>query len=203
MRKLQKQYSADFKARVVVSALSEDRTLNEMASRSPDDALEADLYEQIGRLKVELEWLKKWGPGLEERRAMIELGPPEISVRRQRPAQIRSTVVRRTGSASDLEKATEIATYMVMKFGMSEKIGRVSYGFENERQNQKPRSEETKKAIDAEVNSFVEDAYQTARTTLESNWEVFKAAAEELRTKETLRGEDFDRLIPKAKNPGK
>ncbi len=100
MRKLQKQYSADFKARVVVSALSEDRTLNEMASRSPDDALEADLYEQIGRLKVELEWLKKWGPGLEERRAMIGLGPPEISVRRQRPAQIRSTVVRRTGSAS-------------------------------------------------------------------------------------------------------
>ncbi len=108
-----------------------------------------------------------------------------------------------SGAANDLEKATEIATYMVMKFGMSEKIGLVSYGFENERQNQKPRSEETKKAIDAEVNSFIEDAYQTARTTLESNWEVFKAAAEELRTKETLRGEDFDRLIPKAKNPGK
>ena len=114
MRKLQKQYSADFKARVVLEALREDRTLNEMAShyevhptaitrwkkqaleglpgvfsapmtgRTPDDALESDLYEQIGRLKVELEWLKKrWGPGLEERRAMIELGPPEISVRRQ------------------------------------------------------------------------------------------------------------------------
>ena len=133
MRKLQKQCSADFKARVVVSALREDRMLNKMASRyevhptaitrwkkqaleglpgvfsapmtgrSPDDALEADLYEQIGRLKVELGWLKKrWGPGLEERRAMIELGHPEISVRRQRPAQIRSTVVQRTGSASAL-----------------------------------------------------------------------------------------------------
>ncbi len=53
-----------------------------MTGRSPDDALEADLYEQIGRLKVVLEWLKKrWGPGLEERRAMIELGQacPEIS----------------------------------------------------------------------------------------------------------------------------
>jgi len=89
MRKLRNQHSADFKARVVLAALREDRTLNEMAShyevhptaitrwkkqaleglpgvfsapakgQSPDDALQADLYEQIGRLKVELEWLKK------------------------------------------------------------------------------------------------------------------------------------------------
>ncbi len=89
MRKLRKQHSPDFKARVVLAALREDRTLNDMAShyevhptaitrwkkqaleglpglfsapvkgQSPDDALQADLYEQIGRLKVELEWLKK------------------------------------------------------------------------------------------------------------------------------------------------
>ena len=89
MRKLRKQHSPDFKARVVLAALREDRTLNEVATRyevhptaitrwkkqaleglpgvfsdpargqSGDDGLQADLYEQIGRLKVELEWLKK------------------------------------------------------------------------------------------------------------------------------------------------
>ncbi len=106
-----------------------------------------------------------------------------------------------SGAANDLEKATEIARYMVMKFGMSDKIGLVSYGFEGDRQNQKPMSEATSKAIEAEVKSLVQDAYQTARATLQNNWEIFKAAAEELRTKETLRGEDFDRLIPKAQRP--
>ncbi len=105
-----------------------------------------------------------------------------------------------SGASNDLEKATEIARYMVMKFGMSDKIGLVSYGFENERQNQKPMSEETSKALEAEIRSLVEQAYHTARKTLENNWETFKAAAEELKQKETLRGEDFDRLIPKAKN---
>lgn len=89
MRNLRKQHSADFKARVALAALREDRTLNEVAThygvhpsaitrwkkqaleglpgvfsapvrgQSTDDRLQADLYEQIGRLKVELEWLKK------------------------------------------------------------------------------------------------------------------------------------------------
>ena len=89
MRNLRKQHSADFKARVALTALKEDRTLNELAShyevhpsaitrwkkqalaglpgvfsapakgQSSDSALQSDLYEQIGRLKVELEWLKK------------------------------------------------------------------------------------------------------------------------------------------------
>ena len=89
MRKLRKQHSPDFKARVVLAALREDRTLNEVAARfeihptaitrwkkqaleglpgvfsgpargqNGDDELQADLYEQIGRLKVELDWLKK------------------------------------------------------------------------------------------------------------------------------------------------
>ncbi|MEK6537378.1 MAG: IS3 family transposase [Actinomycetota bacterium] len=56
-------------------------------SRKDEAAAEvqqAGLYEQIGRLKVELDWLKKSSLlGLEERRVMIQIGHPEISVRRQ------------------------------------------------------------------------------------------------------------------------
>jgi putative transposase len=48
------------------------------------EALQADLYEQIGRLKVELEWLKKKLPDtIEAKRIMIEHDHPKISVRRQ------------------------------------------------------------------------------------------------------------------------
>jgi putative transposase len=46
--------------------------------------LETDLYEQIGRLKMELEWLKKKLPlDLESKRTLIELNHPELSIRRQ------------------------------------------------------------------------------------------------------------------------
>lgn len=106
-----------------------------------------------------------------------------------------------SGASNDLEQATKIARYMVMKFGMSEKAGLVSYGFENERQAARPSSEKMRQSIENEVKALIQEAYHTARTTLESHWEIFKAAAEELKAKETLRGEDFDRLIPKAKNP--
>jgi len=48
------------------------------------EALQSELYEQIGRLKMDLEWLKKRLPGtVEANRAMIERGHSEVSVRRQ------------------------------------------------------------------------------------------------------------------------
>ena len=108
-----------------------------------------------------------------------------------------------SGASNDLEQATKIARHMVMKFGMSEKVGLVSYGFENDRQNPRPASEEMNRLIEAEVKALVQDSYVLARQTLQSNWEIFKTIAEELKKKETLRGEDFDRLIPKAKNSQK
>ena len=47
-------------------------------------AREAELYEQIGRLRMELEWLKKtWHPSIEDRRAMIEPQHPHLGIRRQ------------------------------------------------------------------------------------------------------------------------
>jgi len=52
-------------------------------TRQQREAQEAELYEQIGRLKVDLEWLKKLPVTVEARRAIIEIALPEISVRRQ------------------------------------------------------------------------------------------------------------------------
>ena len=54
------------------------------AGASDTEAVQAELYEQIGRLKMELEWLKKKSPpSLEQQRTLIEVGHPELSVRRQ------------------------------------------------------------------------------------------------------------------------
>jgi putative transposase len=48
------------------------------------EADKAELFEQIGRLKMELEWLKKKSPpSAEQRRPLIEVDPPQLSVRRQ------------------------------------------------------------------------------------------------------------------------
>jgi putative transposase len=48
------------------------------------EAREAELYEQIGRLKMELEWMKKkLPPSAERKRPLIEVGHPDLSVRRQ------------------------------------------------------------------------------------------------------------------------
>src|SRR5262249_33759959 len=55
-----------------------------MATSGDAEAREAELYEQIGRLKMELEWLKKKvPPSAERKRPLIEVGHPELSVRRE------------------------------------------------------------------------------------------------------------------------
>ena len=109
-----KQHTAAFKAQVAVAAVKGDRTINELAShfgvhptlihggrnscwlgprrlrqRRPVGAADAEvrqaeLYEQIGRLKMDLEWLKKKLPHSAERlRPLIEVGHAKLSVRRQ------------------------------------------------------------------------------------------------------------------------
>src|SRR5229473_292424 len=68
-----KSHSAAFKAQVALAALKGDA-----------EARQAELYEQIGRLKMELEWLKKkLPPSADSKRPLIDAGHPELSVRRQ------------------------------------------------------------------------------------------------------------------------
>src|ERR1700709_1968517 len=70
-----------------------------------------------------------------------------------------------SGASDDFKKVTAMATAMVTRFGMSRKIGYLSFD-ENQEQLHKPFSEETAKSIDGEVRRIVEDAYKQCHDLL-------------------------------------
>lgn len=107
-----------------------------------------------------------------------------------------------TGAGNDIERATAMARKMVCSWGMSEVLGPLSYG---ERDNEiflgkdlvhhKNFSEETSRQIDAEVRKIVESAYRRARSILEGEREALELVAKALLERETISGEDIDRLL--------
>jgi len=107
-----------------------------------------------------------------------------------------------TGASNDLQKATETARAMVMRFGMSEKIGRVAYGGD-EREvflgrdfgREKNYSEKTAEAIDVEVKRFIEAAYKQAKTLLTANKKKLDLLAKTLLEKEVIEGDELDALL--------
>jgi cell division protease FtsH len=107
-----------------------------------------------------------------------------------------------TGAANDLEQATEWAHRMVCKFGMSSKLGPVAYGNEDgdvflgrDFVSRKDYSEKKAEEIDEEVSEILNERYQTARDTLESNRETLDRIAEALLERETLQYEDMKALV--------
>jgi cell division protease FtsH len=107
-----------------------------------------------------------------------------------------------TGASNDLQKATETARAMVMRFGMSEKIGRVAYGGD-EREvflgrdfgREKNYSEKTAEAIDVEVKRFIEAAYKQAKVLLTANKKKLDLLAKTLLEKEVIEGDELDALL--------
>jgi cell division protease FtsH len=107
-----------------------------------------------------------------------------------------------TGAGNDIERATAMARKMVCSWGMSEVLGPLSYG---ERDNEiflgkdlvhhKNFSEETSRQIDAEVRKLVEAAYRRARSILENEREGLEFVAKALLERETITGDDIDRLL--------
>lgn len=70
--------------KVVLEALPQLLSRRRGTTAKDEEALKAALYQQIGQLKVELDWLKKkWARSVEEKRALLELGHPQLSLRRQ------------------------------------------------------------------------------------------------------------------------
>jgi cell division protease FtsH len=105
-----------------------------------------------------------------------------------------------TGALNDLERVTKQAYAMVSYFGMSHKIGNLSY-YDSTGQNEysfnKPYSEKTAELIDKEVKEIVDQAYTKAKQILKENQEKLTELAELLLEKEVIFGEDLERIFGK------
>jgi cell division protease FtsH len=107
-----------------------------------------------------------------------------------------------TGSSNDIEKATHLARRMVTEFGMSDKLGPLSFGKRDEliflgREigEQRNYSDEIAKQIDEEVRALVDRAYERATHVLETHRHRLEALAQKLIAEESVDGEGFESLF--------
>ncbi|MDP4007267.1 MAG: AAA family ATPase, partial [bacterium] len=107
-----------------------------------------------------------------------------------------------TGPSNDLEKAAEIARSLVKEFGMSEKLGPVTFGDREEGMFMGRRapesqnySEKVAEIIDKEVSKLLENARKTAEKILKRKKATLEKIAKILIEKETIEREEFERLV--------
>ena len=104
-----------------------------------------------------------------------------------------------SGVTGDIRQATAIARRMIMDWGMSDKLGFIFYGEDENKAGMlgSPReySEETAKSIDAEVKALIDRLYEEAKITLAANRDKVEAIAKALMQFETLDGIDIDRIM--------
>ena len=107
-----------------------------------------------------------------------------------------------TGAGNDLERATDLARKMVTEWGMSDKLGPLTFGKKEEQiflgreiARHKDYSEKTAVDIDEEVKRIVLDAYATAKTLLLENSELLDIFAKALLERETMDGPEIEALI--------
>jgi len=107
-----------------------------------------------------------------------------------------------TGALSDLEKITKQAYAMVSYFGMSEKVGNISF-YDSSGQSDygftKPYSDKTAELIDQEVKEIIEESYLRAQEVLKNNMKGLTELAELLLEKEVIFSEDLERIFGKRK----
>ena len=111
-----------------------------------------------------------------------------------------------TGASNDIERATDIARKMVTKFGMSEKLGPINLGADNEEVfigrdwgAAKKYGEDVASVIDSEIKRIVETAYSEAIRILKENMDVLHKTTEVLLEKEKITGEQFRALFPEGR----
>ena len=101
-----------------------------------------------------------------------------------------------TGALSDLEKVTKQATAMVTVYGLSDKIGNISYYDSGANSSfTKPYSEETARIIDEEVSALIEKAYVTAKDILVKNRAKLTELAEALLKDEVIYKDDVQKIL--------
>ncbi len=109
-----------------------------------------------------------------------------------------------TGPANDLDVASSIARAMVMEYGMSD-LGPMNikptpaFGFW-QREGDSPVSEALQSKIDTEVKKIIDRGYLQAQTILKKNKPKLDKVAKELLEKETLDGDEFEKIVGKKKN---
>ena len=107
-----------------------------------------------------------------------------------------------TGAGNDLERATDLARKMVCEWGMSEKMGPLTFGKQNEQVflgremgSQRDFSDQIAMEIDQEVRRLVTENYDRAKRLLTENMASLKRLAEALLEKEVLDGSDIDQIL--------
>jgi len=107
-----------------------------------------------------------------------------------------------TGAGNDLERATDLARKMVTEWGMSDKLGPLTFGKKDEHiflgkeiARHKDYSEKTAIDIDEEIKKIVLEAYDTSKKLVTENLDLLEALAKSLLEKETMDGAEIDALI--------
>jgi cell division protease FtsH len=107
-----------------------------------------------------------------------------------------------TGASNDLEKVTETSKQMVMRFGMSERLGPRVFGHDRgqpflgrEFSAEPDYSDEIAREIDDEIRRMVEEAHQTAKDVLTEHRDAMNRISKILLERETIDAEQFERLL--------
>ena len=107
-----------------------------------------------------------------------------------------------TGASDDIKRATKLARAMVCQLGMSEAVGPMAVGDQNQEVfigrewvANREHSEETARMVDAEVKRIIDTAMSTAEQLLRDNLDLLHKVAEALLERETITGDDIDRIM--------
>ena len=110
-----------------------------------------------------------------------------------------------TGASNDIERATQIAKSMVTKYGMSQRIGTITLGSDQDEvflgrdfAQEKSYSEETAGIIDEEIKRIIDNSYTQAQKILSENRDKLDEVAAILIEKEKITGEEFDKIFENA-----
>ena len=111
-----------------------------------------------------------------------------------------------TGASNDMQRATKLARNMVAQWGMSEKMGNMTYGQPNEHVfmgrdfgQTKDYSEQVAYELDKEVKRIIDEKYALAKHILTENRDILNELAASLLEHETINAEEFDEIIEKVK----
>jgi cell division protease FtsH len=115
-----------------------------------------------------------------------------------------------TGAQNDLQRATDIARSMVTEYGMSEKLGLVTYAKERRPlfldtgfSPAKEYSDETAKEIDDEVERLMSEAHDRVKQILSEKREELEVLAQTLLQKETILGDELQELLGRKAEVGR